>query len=112
MGHLVYVTAGTKTWITANGEIPAFAGDAVFCKPGACHMRNFFETDFCALIFFFPRNLVQEVVLENNLEQLEMNSSIEFQAFSLTFLSLTVAKLLPGRYRVKDNQSILSGVWV
>lgn len=67
-GHFVYVTSGSKNWLTPNGEILAKEGEAVYCKSGACIMKNFYETDFCALIFFFPINFVKEVVFEFNLK--------------------------------------------
>jgi AraC-like DNA-binding protein len=67
--HLVYVTSGNKTWITPDGEFPAAPGDAVYCKKGACIMKNFYETDFCALIFFFPKAFIQEVVFEYQVNQ-------------------------------------------
>lgn len=63
-GHLVYVTAGNKTWITPDGEFPAAKGEAIYCKKGACIMRHFYESNFCALIFFFPKDFICEVVNE------------------------------------------------
>lgn len=62
--HLVYVTSGKKTWITPEGAFPAAKGDAVYCKQGACIMKNDYESDFCALIFFFPKEFIQEVAFE------------------------------------------------
>lgn len=66
--HLVYVTSGTKTWITPEGEFPTSQGDAVYCKKGACIMKNFYESDFCALIFFFPKTFIHEVVFEYQID--------------------------------------------
>ncbi len=66
--HLVYVTSGTKTWITPDGEFPTAQGDAVYCKKGACIMKNFYESDFCALIFFFPKTFIHEVVFEYQID--------------------------------------------
>lgn len=63
-GHLVYVTSGKKTWITPEGELPTDPGEAVYCKKGACLMRNYYEKDFCALILFFPQDFIQEVMRE------------------------------------------------
>lgn len=76
-GHFVYVTSGSKTWITPNGEIHADQGEAVYCKSGACVMKNFYETDFCALILFFPVEFVKEVVFEFKLNISNNSSSNE-----------------------------------
>jgi AraC family transcriptional regulator, exoenzyme S synthesis regulatory protein ExsA len=63
-GHIVFVTAGKKIWISPDGECFASQGEAVYCKKGASLIRNFYENDFCALIFFFPDDFIKEVVQE------------------------------------------------
>lgn len=85
--HLVYVTSGTKTWITPDGEFPASRGDAVYCKKGACIMKNFYESDFCALIFFFPKTFIHEVVYEY---QIDISHNNEEQADDFHILQINI----------------------
>jgi AraC-like DNA-binding protein len=63
----VYVTSGTKTWVTPDEEIQVKEDQAVFCKKGACVMRNFYETEFCALIMFFTEDFIKEIAFEYQL---------------------------------------------
>lgn len=72
MGHLVFVTSGQKTWITPEGEFHLSAGEALYCRKGACIMRNYYEDDFCALLFFFPKEFIRDVLLE-----FDLNSVVE-----------------------------------
>jgi AraC family transcriptional regulator, exoenzyme S synthesis regulatory protein ExsA len=83
--HLVYVTSGTKTWITPEGEFPTSQGDAVYCKKGACIMKNFYESDFCALIFFFPKTFIHEVVFEYqiNLTRISEEGTVDFHVLPI-----------------------------
>lgn len=84
-GHLVFVTSGKKTWITPDGDHTALSGDAVYCKEGACVMRNFYDTEFCALIFFFPKDFIKEVVLEYriNLANENLPPSMNFHVLKI-----------------------------
>ena len=74
-GHIAFVTSGKKTWITPDGEYPANNGDAVYCKEGACQIQNYYEDNFCALLFFFPEDFIRETVLEYQ-ESLHANASV------------------------------------
>jgi AraC-like DNA-binding protein len=79
--HLVFVTSGYKTWITPEEEVTIYKGQAIFCKNGACMMRNFYETEFCALIMFFTQDFIKEVSLEYqiSLKKNEKNIQTNFQ---------------------------------
>ncbi len=85
VSHFVYVTAGHKTWLTPSGEQHAVKGEAVFCKNGACNMRNYYQSDFCALILFFNQDFIREVVLEYqlSLQEIEVASSPDFHALKV-----------------------------
>ncbi|WP_423129104.1 AraC family transcriptional regulator [Gaoshiqia sp. Z1-71] len=112
--HLVYVTSGNKTWITPDGEFPASPGDAVYCKKGACIMRNSYETDFCALIFFFPKDFIREVVLEyqvnlknneseeqNNFQILRMNVDANLRLFFESVSTYFLQNAVPSKHLLK-----------
>lgn len=113
-GHLVYVTSGNKTWITPEGEFPAEPGEAVYCKKGACIMKNFYDTDFCALIFFFPKDFIRDVVLEYQMNSkyqrleapedfhvLKMNIDHTLKLFFESVSAYLFQKSLPSRHLLK-----------
>lgn len=65
--YLAFIQSGKKTWITPDGEFPVTVGDAIFCKKGAHHIQNYYEEQFCAVIFFIPDDFIRQVVLESEL---------------------------------------------
>lgn len=62
--HIAFVLSGKKTWITPEGEVPVYKGDALYCKKGGHLVHNFYHEDFCALFFFFPDDFIHDIVLE------------------------------------------------
>ena len=67
--YIAFIQSGTKTWVTPDGEFPVIVGDAILCKKGAHLIKNYYEEQFCALIFFIPDDFIRQVVLESQLEQ-------------------------------------------
>lgn len=62
--YLVHVTSGRKTWHTADGVWAAKYGDTLFFRKGASIAEQFFDADFCLLMFFVPDNLIKNTVRE------------------------------------------------
>lgn len=62
--YLVNVVSGRKTWHTVEGGWPAQPGDTLFFKKGAAIVEQYFDVDFCLLIFFVPDHLIRGVVRE------------------------------------------------
>lgn len=60
--YLVHVVSGKKTWQTMDGDCTAEPGDTLFFRKGAAVVRQFFEQDFCLLMFSIPDRLVREIV--------------------------------------------------
>ncbi len=67
--YIAFIQSGTKTWVTPDGEFPVAVGDAIFCKKGAHLIKNYYEEQFCALLFFVPDAFVRQVVIEAQLDQ-------------------------------------------
>jgi len=65
--YFAFIQSGKKTWITPDGEFPVKVGDAIFCKKGAHLIKNYYEEQFCALIFFIPDDFIRQVVIESEL---------------------------------------------
>jgi AraC-like DNA-binding protein len=61
---LIHALSGRKVWHTADGHWATEAGDTLFFRKGASIIEQFFEFDFCLLLFFIPDNLVKSTVRE------------------------------------------------
>lgn len=62
--YLVHVISGKKIWHTSDGPFTAEAGETLFFKKGASVIEQFFDADFCLLLFFIPDDIVRSVVKE------------------------------------------------
>lgn len=63
--YIVHVISGRKVWHTTDGKFSAEAGETLFFKKGAAVLEQFFDADFCLLLFFIPDDVVRNVVKEN-----------------------------------------------
>lgn len=78
-GYIVFIQSGKKTWITPDGKFPVHVGDAIYCKKGAHIVQNFYDEQFCALIFFIPDDFIREIIAESgfiNNQKESINSSV------------------------------------
>ena len=62
--YLVHILSGKKTWHTSDGVWAAEVGDTLFFKKGAAIIEQFFQDDFCVLMFFIPDSLIKSTVRE------------------------------------------------
>jgi AraC-like DNA-binding protein len=62
--YLVHVVTGKKTWHTTDGSFPAEAGQSLYFKKGAAIVEQFFNEEFCLLLFFVPDDFIRSVVNE------------------------------------------------
>lgn len=72
--YIAFIQSGKKTWITPDGQFPVTAGDAIFCKKGAHMIHNYYEEQFCALLFFIPDAFIRQVIIESELTPIHKNS--------------------------------------
>ena len=63
--YLVYVLGGHKTWHLPSGSFELKAGDAALIKRGASMVEQFFDENFCVVIFFLDDEFVRKVIWEN-----------------------------------------------
>jgi AraC-like DNA-binding protein len=64
MDYLIHVVSGKKTWHTARGTWVAESGQTLFFKKGAAVVQQFFDDNFCLLVFFVPDIFVRDIVKE------------------------------------------------
>lgn len=62
--YLVHVISGKKVWHTTEGSFTATAGETLFFRKGAAVLEQFFDAEFCLLLFFIPDDVVRNVVKE------------------------------------------------
>ena len=53
---------GRKIWHTAHGSYDLRTGSCVFVRKGACVVEQFFDTNFCLIIFFIPDEFLAKVL--------------------------------------------------
>jgi len=92
--YLVHVVTGKKTWHITNGSFPAEAGQSLYFKKGAAIVEQFFNDEFCLLLFFVPDDFIRSVVKEyadesgrtsekvsSNESTIRVNSDIALEVF-------------------------------
>lgn len=62
--YIVHVVSGKKIWHTTNGSFSAESGQTLYFKKGAAIVEQFFDVDFCLLLFFIPDEFVRNIVKE------------------------------------------------
>ena len=60
--YIVYVLKGRKIWHTAHGSFDLREGTCVFVRKGAAIVEQFFDTEFCFFLFFFPDEFICDVL--------------------------------------------------
>lgn len=60
--YVMYVMEGRKIWHTPQGSYDLQKGSCVFVRKGACIVEQFFETDFCFVLFFLPDQFICDVL--------------------------------------------------
>lgn len=79
-GYIAYGLSGKKVWISPDGKFPVNKGDAIYCKKGGQLVHHFYETQFCALLFFIPEDFVRQVILDFKQENPGFQSPSNFDA--------------------------------
>lgn len=77
--YLVHVVSGKKTWHTTEGSFTAEAGQSLYFKKGAAIVEQFFNEEFCLLLFFVPDDFIRSVVKEYAAEMKDQFDKSEFK---------------------------------
>jgi len=94
--HIVYVISGKKTWHSQFCSATGEAGGAVFLKKGARVMEQFFDKQFCFMVFFFTDDFVKSVLSE--LGDYGSNPPVKYNA-SRPNIQLNVDSILSSFFR-------------
>lgn len=60
--YIVYVIEGRKIWHTAHGSFDLTKDSCVLVRKGACIVEQFFNPNFCLVIFFLPDEFICDVL--------------------------------------------------
>ena len=60
--YVVYVMEGRKVWHTAHGSYDLRKGSCVFVRKGASIVEQFFDVEFCLVLFFLPDEFICDVL--------------------------------------------------
>ncbi len=86
--YIIHVLSGKKTWRTLDEELVVYPGDTIYIKKGVAFIRQFFDDDFCVLVFFVSDSFIRKTLLE--LEgKLPLRLTSEEQSFNITRINET-----------------------
>lgn len=60
--YVLHVLSGKKSWRTLKETVEVNAGQTIYVKKGATFVRQFFDDDFCMLIFFIHDDFIRATV--------------------------------------------------
>lgn len=62
---LAYVVSGRKDWTALDKTYNAIEGDAIFIRKGVYNTKQYFEEDYCSLLFFITDDFVRRFCKEH-----------------------------------------------
>ncbi len=72
--YITYVLSGRKKWLTPEKEWTLTAGQSIFVHKGAYLNRQYFEEDFCVLMFFMTDRFIRNFALSDLGEEIPVAS--------------------------------------
>lgn len=70
---ITFVINGKKDWISSGEVYPIKAGDCLFIKKGVYTSRQYFELDYCVILFFMKDSFIRNFMLKNSDLNLPIN---------------------------------------
>ena len=59
---LCYVISGKKDWTALEGTYHVVQGEALFIKPGVYNTKQYFENDYCVMLFFITEDFIRRFI--------------------------------------------------
>ncbi len=70
--HLItFVISGKKDWFTPASTYHLKSGDAIFIRKGVYTTKQYFEEDYCVMLFFINDKFIRDFLQENDLHDNE-----------------------------------------
>lgn len=81
---LSYVISGKKDWTAIDKTYTIKAGEALFFKKGLYNTKQYFEEDYCTVVFFMTEDFIRRFMKQNeNLLKFPVSKPIESQIFNI-----------------------------
>lgn len=84
---ITYVISGKKDWTSVNKTYPLNSGEALFIRKGIYNTKQYFEEDYCTMVFFITEDFIRNFVSNN--ETLIKQKSIEYSDNQIFPISVT-----------------------
>ncbi len=79
--HLItYVISGKKDWIAPDKKCQLTAGDAIFARKGVYTTKQYFEVDYCVLLFFLNDAFIQNFIQESQFPKSSKTFTSDFES--------------------------------
>lgn len=62
---MTYVISGKKDWTSVNRTYPLHSGDALFIRKGIYNTKQYFEEDYCTILFFITEDFIRRFITNN-----------------------------------------------
>ncbi|TNJ42927.1 helix-turn-helix transcriptional regulator [Tamlana fucoidanivorans] len=62
---ITYVISGKKDWTSVNKTYPLHSGDALFLRKGVYNTKQYFEEDYCTIVFFITEDFIRKFISSN-----------------------------------------------
>ncbi len=62
---ITYVISGKKDWTSINKTFSLHSGDALFIRKGTYNTKQYFEEDYCTILFFITEDFIRRFVTDN-----------------------------------------------
>ena len=92
---LSYVISGKKDWTSIDKTYTISAGEALFFKRGLYNTKQYFEEDYCTIVFFITEEFIKRF-MNRNPEMFKQNDTenVETQIFNINVTDSLKALIL------------------
>ena len=68
---ITFVISGKKDWYTPTKTFHLSGGDALFIKKGIYTTKQYFEEDYCVMLFFMNDSFIKNFIIENQIKPIQ-----------------------------------------
>ncbi|MDU8885601.1 AraC family transcriptional regulator [Yeosuana sp. MJ-SS3] len=80
---ITYVISGKKDWIAPDKKYEITSGDALFIRKGVYTTKQYFEVDYCVMLFFITDDFIRNFIKELNPDSSLINNTEFPQIFEI-----------------------------
>ncbi|MEC3907776.1 AraC family transcriptional regulator [Tamlana sp. 2201CG12-4] len=62
---ITYVISGKKDWTSIHKTYPLNSGDALFIRKGIYNTKQYYEEDYCTILFFMTEDFIRKFIKDN-----------------------------------------------